>query len=290
MEISILIPTKNEEKNIGFSLESVVGWADEIVLVDSQSTDDTLRIADEMGIQVVQFHYDGGWPKKRQWALDNYHFKNDWILLLDADEALTPELKAEIERELPGSAFNGYWIRLNVFFLGRELRFGDSKLWKLCLFRKGAGRYEERLSEQDVSMADMEVHEHVIVAGEVGRLGNSIVHNNYNSLDRYIQKHNEYSNWEAAVYTGQEKGTIRPRFWGNQAERRRWLKKTFLNVPGSPIIFFIYRYILKLGFLDGKQGFLYALMQTIHIFHIKIKIFEKILRFREVAGSQSHGS
>lgn len=272
--ISVLIPTKNEERNLQTCLESVAGWADEIVVADSQSTDSTLDISAAHDVTVLQFHYQGGWPKKRQWALDNHNWRNDWILLLDADEILLPEIKTEIESVISLNEHDGYWIRFQIYFLGRMLRHGGSELWKLSLFRTGKGRYEQRLIEQDASMGDMEVHEHVVVNGTVGRLHNPVRHENYNSLDRYIAKHNQYSNWEARVLVKSATGEIQPALFGSQAQRRRWLKTSFIHWPGSPLAFFVLRYFLLGGFLDGKAGFLYSCFMAIQYFHVKAKLFE----------------
>jgi glycosyltransferase involved in cell wall biosynthesis len=244
-------------------------------VVDSHSTDATCSIAREHGAKVVQFHYHGGWPKKRQWAMDNLPLACDWVLLLDADEALTPELLSEIQKAIQNGDHDGYYIALNIRFLGRRLRFGDATFWKLSLFRRGRGRFECRLEDQNLSMGDMEVHEHVIVEGSTGRLRKRIIHHNVNSLSQYIQKHNEYSNWEARVWSGTEgKEQLRPNLWGTQAERRRWLRKRFLRFPGSPLLFFLYKYFWRLGCLDGIPGLIYCCFQGIQFFHIKAKIYE----------------
>lgn len=274
LPISILIPTKNEEKNIARCLDSINGWADEIIIVDSQSTDQTLEICGQYGTQIIQFDYKGGWPKKRQWALDTFPFRNDWILLLDSDEILLPGIKTEIERAIKSETHDGYWIRFQIYFLGKMLQYGGTELWKLSLFRKGKGSYEKRLTEQDESMADMEVHEHVIVDGNIGRLKQPVKHENINALDRYIQKHNEYSNWEAQLYLKGNSDSIKPKLFGNQTERRRWLKKKLLTFPGSSFLFFLNGYLFKLGFLDGRQGFIYAAFRGTYMFNIKAKIFE----------------
>jgi glycosyltransferase involved in cell wall biosynthesis len=275
--LSVLIPTKNEERNLPECLDSVAGWADEIVLVDSQSTDSTLHIASSYGIEVLQFHYQGGWPRKRQWALDTYDWRNDWILLLDADEILLPEIKEEIESVISRNEQDGYWICFRVDFLGRMLQHGGTALWKLSLFRRGLGRYEQRLAEQDISMGDMEIHEHVVVAGSTGRLKNAILHRNINELDRYIEKHNQYSNWEAKLLFTGSSGEIMPHVSGNQAQRRRWLKRHFLWLPGSPIASFLLRYVFQLGFLDGRPGLIYAAFQAIQLFYAKAKLYEMTL-------------
>ncbi len=274
LPISILIPTKNEEKNIARCLESVYKWADEIIIVDSQSTDQTLEICKQYNTKVLQFNYKGGWPKKRQWALDTFDFKNDWILLLDSDEILLPGIKKEIETAVKSESADGYWMRFQIYFLGKMLRHGGTELWKLSLFRKGKGAYEKRLEDQDESMADMEVHEHVIVDGKVGRLKQPVKHENINALDRYIQKHNEYSNWEALLHFKGNNDSIKPNLFGNQTQRRRWLKKKLLTFPGSSFLFFLNGYLFKLGFLDGRQGFIYAAFRGTYMFNIKAKIFE----------------
>lgn len=272
--ISVLIPVKNEERNLRRCLAPLVGWADQILIVDSQSTDRTLEIAGEFGAEVLQFHYQGGWPKKRQWALDNHTWRNDWILLLDADEILLPEIKAEIEKAVQREECAGYWLRFEIVFLGRMFRYGGNTLWKLSLFRKGKGRYEMRLAEQSMSMGDIEVHEHVMVEGRTGRLSNPVRHENCNSLDRYIQKHNEYSNWEAELFLSGGRGEVAPALFGNQAQRRRYLKKKFLSLPGSPVALFLFKYLFQGGFLNGQAGLIHSLFMAIQVFHVKAKILE----------------
>lgn len=275
--ISILVPTKNEEKNLHRCLDPLAGWADEIVVIDSLSQDHTAEIARSYGATVLDFAYKGGWPKKRQWALDTYAFKNDWILLLDSDEIMLDAVKKEIEQLVANPTHDGYWIPFDVYFLGRLLRYGETRLYKLSLFRKGKGRYEQRIEGNRTDMADMEVHEHVVVTGTTGKLRNPIKHENVNSLSRYIIKHDEYSNWEAQVHSEGAKGELEARFWGTQAERRRWLRKSFMNLPGLPLFVFIYFYIFKLGFLDGKAGLIYNLFRGVQFFHIKAKIYEQQL-------------
>lgn len=272
--VSVLIPTRNEARNLPRCLSVLESWADEIVVVDSQSTDNTITIAEEAGAEVLQFYYDGGWPKKRQWALDNYTFDNEWILLLDADEILLDPIKQEISEAIRSDEHNGYWLRFQLHFLGRQLKYGGFDLWKLFLFRYGKGRYERRFEDQNEKMSDIEVHEHIVVDGPVGKLRNPIRHENWNSLYRYIEKHNEYSEWEAKVYHEGHEGDLKPSLFGNQAQRRRWLKQKLVRLPGFPLLTFLYHYVLRLGFLDGKPGFIYCVLKGIQRFHAKAKWYE----------------
>jgi glycosyltransferase involved in cell wall biosynthesis len=272
--ISVLLPTRNESRNLPRCLDAIKDWADEIVIVDSHSSDSTVEIAQSYGAQVLQFDYQGGWPKKRQWALDTFPFRNQWILVLDADEILLEPVKQEIGEAVRQSPFDGYWVRFEIVFLGRQLRHGNGALWKLSLFRRGKGRYEEQLKSQDASMGDMEVHEHVVVDGCVARLKHPVRHENINALDRFIQKHNEYSNWSAKSYLFGGSSGITPRFWGNQAERRRWLRRRVIRFPCLPFLYFLLVYVLKCGFLDGIAGYTYAAFHAIQIFHTKAKIYE----------------
>ncbi len=275
LPISVIVPVRNEARNLPRCLESLAGFG-EVYVIDSQSTDDTVAIAQSRGAKVVQFRYAGGWPKKRQWAMDTLPLAYDWVLLVDADEALTPALAAEIRQAIQNPDFDGYYIALQMYFLGRVLRHSGANFYKLSLFRHGKGRFECRLKNQDASMADMEVHEHVVVEGKTGKLRNSLIHHNVESLSRYIQKHDEYSNWEARVWLEGEAGygDLPPSLFGTQAQRRRWLKKKFLPLPGSPVLFFLYRYVFRLGFLDGTPGLIYCGLQGAQLFNVKAKIYE----------------
>jgi glycosyltransferase involved in cell wall biosynthesis len=279
LPISVIVPVRNEVRNLPRCLESLA-LAGEVYVIDSESTDDTVAIAQSHGAKVVQFHYAGGWPKKRQWAMDTLPLAYDWILLLDADEVMTPELVEEIRRALQNPEVNGYSIRLQMYFLGRILRHCDASFWKLSLFRKGHGHFECRLKDQDTSMADIEIHEHVVVDGPTAQLRNALVHHNVDSLSRYILKHNEYSNWEARVLLQPESDPsrssdeVKADLFGTQAQRRRWLKRNLYRLPGSPVLLFLYRYIFRLGFLDGVPGLIYCTFQAVQMFHTKAKIYE----------------
>src|SRR5580704_12920287 len=283
LPVSVIIAARNEAKNLPRCLQALTDVG-EVYVIDSQSTDETVEIARSNGAQVVQFHYQGGWPKKRQWAMSTLPIACDWILLLDADEVLTIQLKEEIRTAIQNPAIDGYFIMLRTWFLGRALRHGDVALWKLSLFRRGKGRYECRLKDQDASMADMEVHEHVVVEGVTAKLRTPIIHHNVESLSRYIQKHDEYSNWESRVLLQGDDRELPPSLLGTQAQRRRWLKRKLFAVPGSPVLLFLYRYVLRLGFLDGVPGLIYCGFQAVQMFHTKAKIYELKSKRTEVKG------
>jgi len=275
LPVTAIVAVRNEARNLPRCLESLreIG---EVYVVDSQSTDATVEIARSSGARVVQFHYQGGWPKKRQWAMESLPLAHDWILLIDADESLSPELVDEIRTAIQNPSYDGYYIALRVYFLGRELRHSGASFYKLSLFRRGKGRYECRLKEQDASMADMEVHEHVVVDGRAAKLKFPLLHHNVASVSHYIRKHDTYSNWEAKVWLNTNPGVdeLAPSLTGTQAQRRRWLRRKFFALPGSPLVFFLYKYIFCLGFLDGVPGLIYCTFQGIQFFNIKAKIYE----------------
>jgi len=281
LPVTVIVAARNEARNLPRCLESLrdVG---EVYVIDSQSSDATVQIARSHGAHVVQFHYQGGWPKKRQWAMESLPLAYDWIFLVDADEAVTPELALEIRRVIQDPANDGYYIALRMFFLGRELRHSGAGFYKLSLFRRGKGRFECRLKDQDQSMADMEVHEHIVLTGQgeskakTARLKHSLLHHNVESLSHYIRKHDEYSNWEARVWLAGDDNArdLAPSLFGSQAQRRRWLRKKFFALPGSPVLFFLYKYIFSMGFLDGIPGLIYCGLQGVQFFHIKAKIYE----------------
>ena len=275
LPVSVIIPVRNEAHNLRRCLASLRG-AGEVYVIDSGSTDETVEIARSFNAKVVQFDYRGGWPKKRQWGMDTLPLAYEWILLMDADEAVTPELAGEIRQAIGNPLYDGYYIALRMHFLGRGLRHSGAGFFKLSLFRRGLGRFECRSSEQDASMCDMEVHEHIVTEGRTAKLQNPLAHHNLETLSRYIRKHDAYSTWEAHVWRRGESSChdLPPSLLGTQAQRRRWLKQHLLTLPGSPFLFFLYKYFLRMGFLDGVPGLIYCGFQGIQFFHVKAKIYE----------------
>jgi glycosyltransferase involved in cell wall biosynthesis len=274
VDLTVLIPTRNEEKNLPHCLSPIVDWAKKVIIIDSNSTDRTIEIATHLGIEIIKFGYKGGWPKKRQFVLETYQFNTEWVLLLDADEILLENTKKEIEDAIKTSDFDGYYLWFCLEFMGKMLLRSDPGFRKLSLFRVGKGNFEKRLTNQDNSMGDMEVHEHVIVNGNVGELKSPVLHRNFNNISRFIIKHDEYSNYESKIHTQGLQTDIKERFWGRTEERRRYIKKRLIRNPIAPLVYFLYLYVVKGGFLEGYPGFYYILYQCIYLYFVNSKIYE----------------
>jgi glycosyltransferase involved in cell wall biosynthesis len=277
--VSVLIPAKNEEKNLPACLESVAR-ADEIFVVDSQSSDRSGEISESFGAQVVQFYFKGGWPKKKNWSLENLSFRNDWVLIVDCDERITPELWDEIAEVIQDSNYDGYYLNRRVFFLGKWIRYGGKYPdWNLRLFRHKRGRYENLNTEDIPNTGDNEVHEHVILEGKSGYLKNDMMHIDFRDIYHWLERHNRYSNWEARVYynilnASDDRGTIGANLFGDSVQRKRFLKKIWVRLPFKPLLRFILFYIIRLGFLDGKAGYTYARLLSQYEYQIGVKLFE----------------
>ncbi|MBD0362216.1 MAG: glycosyltransferase family 2 protein, partial [Coleofasciculus sp. C3-bin4] len=174
--VSVLIPAKNEEANLPACLESVAR-ADEVFVVDSKSRDRSVEIAESLGANVVQFDFNGRWPKKKNWSLENLPFHNEWVLIVDCDERITPELWDEIAVAIQNPNYNGYYLNRRVYFLGKWIRHGGKYPdWNLRLFKHQKGRYENLSTEEIRNTGDNEVHEHVILEGAVGYLKKDMEH------------------------------------------------------------------------------------------------------------------
>src|SRR5437867_54849 len=249
-------------------------WADEIYVVDSKSTDGSIEIAQRHGAKVVQFEFNGTWPKKKNWALEHLPFKNDWIFILDADEVLPAEAGAEIANVIRNANdVAGYWINRRFFFLGRWLRHSYYPNWNLRLFRHSLGRYE-RLTVAETRSGDNEVHEHVIVKGPTDRLRCEIDHYAFPSIEVFIEKHNRYSNWEARVSADKFLCGSSDELSAAPVERRRQLKMLSHRLPFRPLMRFLYIYIWQKGFLDGRAGYYFARLHAIYEFLSLAKTYE----------------
>ncbi|HEY9829256.1 MAG TPA: glycosyltransferase family 2 protein [Stenomitos sp.] len=277
--VSVLIPAKNEEANLPACLESL-SRADEVFVVDSQSSDRSVEIAEQYGATVVQFHFDGRWPKKKNWSLENLPFRHEWVLIVDCDERIPPELWEEIEAAIQNPDYDGYYLNRKVFFLGTWIRHGGRYPdWNLRLFKHQKGRYENLKTEEIRNTGDNEVHEHVILDGSSGYLNNDMLHIDFRDIYHWLERHNRYSNWEARVYLNllnsqDESGTIGASLLGNAVQRKRFLKKLWVRLPFKPTLRFILFYIIQLGFLDGKAGYIYGRLLSQYEYQIGVKVYE----------------
>jgi glycosyltransferase involved in cell wall biosynthesis len=271
--VSILIPVKNEASNLPRCL-AAVAWADEIVVVDSASTDGTQAIAEAHGAQVVQFPFNGTWPKKKNWALEQVPWRHEWVFILDADEVMPPEAEAEFRSIVsdPAPSVVGYWINRRFMFMGQWLKYAYYPNWNLRLFQHRLGRYE-KLTEVATASGDNEVHEHVVVQGETGRLRCEMDHYAFPSVDVFVEKHNRYSNWEARVALDrylQSSGGLQ---MGRVGWRRK-LKQFSQRLPFRPLLRFLYVYFWQKGFLDGRAGYHFARLHGVYEYLCVVKTVE----------------
>jgi hypothetical protein len=270
--VSFLIPIKNEAANLPRCLDSC-SWADEIWVVDSASTDGSVAIAEAAGAQVVQFSFNGTWPKKKNWALGALPFRHEWVFILDADEVLPPETEAEVSAIVtdPAHPVDGYWVNRRFMFMGKWLRHAYYPNWNLRLFRHAKGRYE-KITDVATASGDNEVHEHVMVAGATGRLRAEMDHHAFPSVDVFVEKHNRYSNWEARVAVSGRLKTAGLQHAGVGWRRR--LKTWSQRLPGRPLLRFCYVYIWQRGFLDGREGYYFARLHAMYELLTVAKTYE----------------
>jgi glycosyltransferase involved in cell wall biosynthesis len=271
--VSVFVPIKNEAANLPRCLDSVK-WADEIFVVDSQSTDRSIEIAREHGAQVVQFHFNGTWPKKKNWALENLPFRNEWVFILDADEVLPPDAQEEFGRVIANSGeIAGYWINRRFMFMGRWLRHSYYPNWNLRLFRHSLGRYE-KLTDANTHSGDNEVHEHVVVQGPTGRLRSEMDHYAFPSVEVFVEKHNRYSNWEARVSADRQLSLRSGNLKSGPVKGRRKLKRLSQRLPFRSLLRFLYIYVWQKGFLDGREGYYFARLHAVYEFLSMAKTYE----------------
>lgn len=272
--VSILIPIKNEAANLPRCLEAI-RWADEVFVVDSNSTDGSQGIAESYGAKVVQFQFNGTWPKKKNWALENLPFRNEWVFILDADEVLPPETEEEFRRITTDSSHQtaGYWINRRFMFMGRWLKHAYYPNWNLRLFKHRLGRYE-KLTTINTASGDNEVHEHVIVNGPTGHLASEMDHYAFPSVDVFVEKHNRYSNWEARVATDRYLHSSDHALQDGQVGLRRRLKLLSQKLPFRPLLRFLYVYVWQRGFLDGREGYYFARLHAMYEFLSVAKTYE----------------
>jgi glycosyltransferase involved in cell wall biosynthesis len=267
--VSAIVMTKNEARNITKCLRSLQR-IDQILVVDSGSTDGTKEIAKKLGATVVDFQWNGQYPKKKQWCLENLPFDHDWVFFVDADEEATPELLNEIGHQLAtqeGTA--GYFVGYDYVFLGRTLRHGQ-RVFKLVLFDRHLGRFEPVDDLEAENMWEVEGHYQPCIDGPTATLGHSMIHTDHDSLFHFFDRHNRYSDWEALVRTkAATSGAHESQIGGRAA-----MKRAFNRLPFKAPIAFIYGYVIKRGFLDGRAGLHYALAKAFYYWQIEIKMAE----------------
>src|SRR5690554_5114472 len=269
LDLTIAIPVKNEELNLPGCLQAIgPDLVRSIVVIDSGSTDQTAHIAQRFGAEVVDFRWDGKFPKKRNWFLRNYAFTTKWVLFLDADEYLTNPFKAELREKLKEPKFVGYWLNYTVHFMGKKLK-GGYPLQKLALFQIGAGEYEQ-VEEEKWSEMDMEVHEHPQLKGNVGKFSSKIDHQDFRGISHYVLKHNEYATWEASRFLEavNNKKTTRNWTW------KQKLKYRLMKTPFMGPVYFLGSFIGLGGWKDGSRGFAFAILKMSYFTLIYCKIQE----------------
>lgn len=270
LPITVVIPVRNEEKNLPECLRSLNHAFAHVLVVDSGSTDATRTIAREAGARLLDFRWDGKFPKKRNWVLRNYTFETEWVFFLDADERVTPGFVEELHRVLPLTTHSGFWVTFRNWFMRKPVAHGDT-MRKLALFRVGAGEYE-KFDEDFWSNLDMEVHEHPVLTGTLGHLATKLEHYDYRDLHHYIAKHNEYSTWEANRYAWLKKNAAEN--WEQLTPRQRF-KYKHLDKWWLGYLYFAVAYVAKFGFLDGRIGWTFNRLKMRYFQDVRLKILER---------------
>jgi glycosyltransferase involved in cell wall biosynthesis len=264
--VTVLIPIKNEAKNLPRCL-AAVSWAEQVVVVDSHSTDGSIEIARQLGADVVQFAFNGTWPKKKNWALESVAFRHEWVFILDADEVMPASAEAEFRDIVANDDYGktGYWINRRFMFMNGWLRHAYYPNWNLRLFKHRFGRYE-RLVQGETDSGDNEVHEHIVVQGKTGRLRCEMDHYAFPTIATFVEKHNRYSNWEARLEVEDGLGRIPQGLQLQQVGWRRRLKRFARKLPFRPLLRFAYVYFAQGGFLDGRRGYYFARLHAFYEF------------------------
>jgi len=272
--VSVLVPARNEAENLRRCLPALA-WADEVFVVDSHSTDATAAVVAEHGATLVQFDFNGSYPKKKNWALEALPFRNEWVLIVDADEVVVPELAEEVARRTAADEADGFELNMKYFFLGRRIKHcGYAEAWNLRLFKHRLGRYERMPVAPGTNTGDNEAHEHVELQGRVARLAHELDHHAYPTITAWVEKHNRYATWEAAMYERFLREPI-PASIGAGKRLKRRLKRVYLRLPMRPLIRFFYAYVFRLGFLDGLPGLVFCTLLAFYDFLAWAKVYER---------------
>ena len=254
--VTAIVLAHNEERNLPACLESMTAWVEELFVVDSGSTDSTVAIARAWGARVVEHPFEH-YGAQRNWALASFPITTPWVLNLDADERVTPELRAAIQEATTRSdgSIAGYLVARRTVFMGRWIRHGGHyPVWHLRLFRSGRGRCEDRQYDQ-----------HFFVDGRVEKLRGDLIDVFTSDVTTFIRRHLRWAQLEAQEQSTGGEGRIAGRLLGGSPiERRRWFREVYGRLPlfVRPALYFVYRYIIRLGFLDGAEGLVFHLLQA----------------------------
>lgn len=272
--VSVIIHTLNEELNIANALENVLNWANQVIVVDSDSTDNTQSIAKKYDVDIISRPCSrAGLVDQRNWALDTINFKNKWVFILDADEIIDNFLKKEVEQIVYENnlLIHGYSARSKMIFMGKWVkRNSHYPTWVMRLFQHKLLRYEKR--EANAGM--------ILDSKKHGYLKGHTENNDSKGFDAYLDRMKDFSTLEAKALINSKRNKeavnsqITPNFFGSPNERRRFLKNIFVSLPFKPLIVFIYLYFFRLGFLEGRVGFHYAFYKSVLEWSIIIKTNE----------------
>jgi glycosyltransferase involved in cell wall biosynthesis len=278
VKLSVVFPVLNEEENLPAALASVT-WANEVVVVDSGSTDGTSAIARQAGARVVNFDHRLGGPKKKEWSLRNIPFRNDWVLFLDGDERVPSALHAEIDRILRDPDHDGYYLDREMFFRGRRLNCYRPD-WNLRLFRYARASIEDLGLRDLPGTGDNEIHEHFMIDGSIGFLRTPLIHNDYRGIGPWIERHNKYATWEAHLYKQwrEQPVNLRLRSMRDPVARNRMLRRVWVRLPARPLMRFLIWLVGKGGYRDGITGFIYSLLMAWYELVIGLKLSELAAR------------
>lgn len=259
--VSVMIPALNEERNIEAAIRSV-SWADEVVIIDSGSTDRTVAVSDALGARIERFSYDGQ-IRKKAWAFSSLSFTGEWVLFLDADERCTPALEREIADAISSAPpdVGGFYVDREMWFMGKKLKSFQPD-WNLRLFRAGQASMEDLGLSDLPESGDNEVHEHVTVEGETGFLRSPLLHEDRKPIRVWMDRHIRYAEWEAhlALALEAEPMHVRRLFSPNRLERKRTMRRLWQRVPFRPLARVLLWLFPRGGWRDGRMGWTYALL------------------------------
>lgn len=269
LRISVVILTKNEESAIRECIKSVHNFM-QIVVVDSSSSDRTVEIALSLGAQVLDFQWNGNYPKKKQWALQHTSIDFDWVLFLDADERVSPELEHEIRNFLNSNEngiFNACDIPLDYFFLGKRLNYGH-QVKKVALLKRQYCSFPVLDDLHVKNMWEVEGHYQPNYKGQLYRMRSTLRHQDPDGLYDYFARHNRYSDWEAEL-------RVNDSLRKEVSSKRSLQGRVFDRIPLKPFNFFCYSYIFRSGWRDGRAGFHYAMALSFYYWQIYLKSLER---------------